>query len=462
MKKNTKRNGLKLTLALLCGLALPSLASYGQTTDEIRASLRGSAPRSASSRVQSSRDKDRGMTATGDSDRTSRNNDASSSGTGATSRPNSYKARNYELDLEDVEIGDLPDGWHAASDNIAVSMFGDSPAIKLAREGVTEVDLDGLFEQSGSFSFSFTAGVSGYQQRDLQVIIVDEKGLELTTCIALNKSSGRGCVQSKFDDAEAFDTNDPNKATRTFVISRKDAKKGIFNFREEGFDSQVVAVKKPDFGTLVSARIIMSSPEIAISDVRVAAQKSSSVLERQDLKQRYVLDLEEADIGDWPDEWSGSNGMLVSNLNNIRVLRSNSGNVDQNAEYTKLGIKGNFSLSYTLVDNYNDYHERHTNIILRDDRGKQIALPVIVNKSSGSGAIAYGFDQAVIQGNSLPHKVASFNLTRKGNVFTLVMTGEYTNKATLNVPFGELKSVTFRSNSSEVGLSALKVIKLVD
>ncbi|MBQ9373123.1 MAG: hypothetical protein IJU03_13175 [Thermoguttaceae bacterium] len=404
------------------------------------------------------------MTATGDSDRTSRNNDASSSGTGATSRPNSYKARNYELDLEDVEIGDLPDGWHAASDNIAVSMFGDSPAIKLARKGVTEVDLDGLFEQSGSFSFSFTAGVSDGSQHGLRVILVDEKGLELKICVTLNRSGGKGNVRSKFDDAEKIETVDYNKTTRTFVVNRKDAKKGIFNFIEEGFDSQVVAVKKPEFGTLVSARIIMDDPQVAISDVRVAAQKSSSVLERQDLKQRYVLDIEEADIGDWPDEWSGSNGMLISNLGNIKVLRPNSGNADQNAEYTKLGIKGNFSLSYTLVAG--DGSQHNTNIIIKDNQGKQISLPVTVNKSGGFGDWAYGFDQPVINssydawGDGM--NVASFNLTRKGNVFTLVMTGEYTNKATLNVPFGELKSVTFQSNSSEVGLSALKVIKLVD
>ncbi|MBR5756994.1 MAG: hypothetical protein IKX88_00160, partial [Thermoguttaceae bacterium] len=313
--------------------------------------------------------------------------------------------------------------------------------------------LDGLFEQSGSFSFSFTAGVSDNYQHDLQVVLVDEKGLELMVSI---RFIGR-YAQSKFDDAKEFATQNSSKEKRTFVIIRKDAQKGNFNFKEEGFDSEIVAVRKPEFGTLVSARIIMSDPEIAISNLRVAAQKSSSVLARQDTNQRYVLDLEEADFGDWPDEWSGSDGMLIANLGNMKVLRPNSDErTFQEAKYAKLAIKGNFTLSYTIVTN--DSYQHEVNVIITDNQGKQITLPVQLNGQY----VTYGLQQKTNQGNSAPHMVASFNLARSGNSFTLVMTGEYTNKATLNTPFGELKSITFQANSSNVGLSALKVIKLVD
>ena len=450
MKKNYYRNSLKLSMAIFCCVALPSFLlsslSYGQTPTDIRAAFRGNASGSSTTRVRPSQetaDADRALSATSDQP------------TVAPSRPNSYKARNYELDLNEVEIGDLPDGWRAASDNIAVSMFGDSPAIKLARKGITEVDLDGLFEQSGSFIFSFTAGVSElYQQHELQVILVDEKGLELTTSISFRGQNAR----SKFDDAKEFETQNSSKEKRTFVIIRKDAQKGNFNFKEEGFDSEIVAVRKPEFGTLVSARIIMSDPEIAISNLRVAAQKSSSVLARQDTKQRYVLELEEADFGDWPDEWSGSNGMLISNLGNMKVLRPNSDErTFQEAKYAKLAIKGNFTLSYTIVTN--DLYQQHeVNVIITDNQGKQITLPVQLRGQY----VTYGLQQKTNQGNSAPHMVASFNLARSGNSFTLVMTGEYTNKATLNTAFGELKSITFQANSSNVGLSALKVIKLID
>ena len=248
----------KFVLSTLCGVAMTmtSVNAFGQKTAALaRAQLSGESSRAH-------QEEDRGMAV------------ETTSGTNseAPKPQKTFRARNYQLNFNGVEVGDLPDGWKAASENIATTMYGDRPAVKLSREGLTEVDLVGLFEQPGNFRFAITiAAKDAY--RMMKVILVDEKGMELLVSIKYISNE----VYYQFDDAERkkFYSQDQ---FRTFVFERTNAEKGNFTFKLEGNDSEIVTARKGQFGTLVAARIITNGSELAITDLRVEAKKSKSGL----------------------------------------------------------------------------------------------------------------------------------------------------------------------------------------
>ena len=118
----------------------------------------------------------------------------------------------------------------------------------------------------------------------------------------------------------------------------------------------------------------------------------------------------------------------------------------------------NFSISFSLT--VSQSYAPETFVIVKDKRGNTAPIQIAVN-----GRVYYGIGTAQQQTGPLNSSlgVESFNLTRKGNVFTLVRTGEYSRPITLNASgFSELDSIRFETADNVLGLSALKVVKLID
>ena len=177
-------------------------------------------------------------------------------------------AKNYTLNLANVALGTLPQGWDGPDNAVVNNVGGRKCLTNSSERNSAELTLIDLFNQPGDFVLNFT--IHARIQTNTSGQILDENGNAISFLI-----SNYSLTDVRFGDATA--ARIPNRVingfiSNTYTISRRG---NVLSMTCEGLDGDTIIQRSDTFKSLVGFTITLPNNNVGISQFNVRSLDGS-------------------------------------------------------------------------------------------------------------------------------------------------------------------------------------------